>query len=123
MKLPKPNLHNTILTVAKYIEDRSWYGDEYKICVLPIHKFLSLNHTILQFFEFCLIGGLGVVINFIVYSYFNRTILAWCLGILTATFSNFILNKWLVFDSPQPSESESKDIHKPFSEETYEKVE
>jgi len=123
MKRPHFNLHNTILTIAKYIEDNSWVGDEYKICVLPIHKILSLNHTVLQLFEFALIGASGVGINFMVYSFMGKTDLAWIMGILVSLFSNFFLNKWLVFDSPQPSESESKDIHKPFSEETYEKVE
>jgi len=103
MKLPKPNLHILILKIAKFLEDKSWYGAEYKICLFPLHKILSTNHTVLQFFEFALIGALGVGINFLVYSFFNMTILAWFLGILSATISNFILNKWLVFESIPPS--------------------
>ncbi|MFQ5825614.1 MAG: GtrA family protein, partial [bacterium] len=100
---PKFNLHILILRLAKFLEDKSWFGAEYKICLFPLHRILSTNHSVLQLFEFALIGALGTVINFIVYLSLNMTIVAWFLGILSATLSNFILNKWLVFESIPPS--------------------
>ena len=64
-----------------------------------IGRFFREHSTLLQFGEFCLVGAFGVLVNFIV---FTITLplgvyLAWFLGILVATISNFILNKKLVF--------------------------
>ncbi len=66
-----------------------------------------------QFIAFCLVGGLGVLVNGLVYSFFSlfefgrlvplpfgmlRTItIAWGLGILAALISNFLLSKKWVF--------------------------
>lgn len=112
MKLHRPhfNLHVTILKVAKIIEDKSWYGNKYQICFFPIHKILSTNHTVLQFFEFALIGLLGTGINFLVFSIMGRTNLAWILGIFFGLFCNFFLNKWFVFSPNVIDDNWDKDM-------------
>jgi len=73
-----------------------------------------------QLFGFMLVGGFGLIVNGVVYQFFMKTSLgkknvfsiiklrslerrfkdinfAWCIGVLTAFISNFMLNKYLVF--------------------------
>ena len=73
-----------------------------------------------QLFGFMLVGGFGLIVNGVVYQFFMRTPigkknvfsllkmkklekrfkdinLAWCIGVLTAFLSNFLLNKYFVF--------------------------
>lgn len=91
-KMKSFNLHRFILGIAFWFQDKSGirFGD-----------FLSEHYTLLQFFEFCLIGAGGVGVNAFIFGlllWFNVAFwFSWVLGILAASIFNFVLNKWLVF--------------------------
>jgi len=86
------NFHRFVLNFAFWVQSKSGikFGD-----------FLNKHYTFLQFFEFCIVGACGVGVNAFIFGLLLRVNVAlwisWVLGILAASFFNFVLNKWLVF--------------------------
>jgi len=91
-KMKSFNLHRFILGIAFWVQSKSG---------IRLGDFLSEHYTVLQFFEFCLIGACGVGVNAFIFGlllWFNVAFwTSWVLGILAASIFNFVLNKWLVF--------------------------
>lgn len=66
------------------------------------HGFFIPGHTAYQFFRFCIIGGIGVLVNLVVYYLCNNTfgmhyVAASVLAFLVASLNNFTLNKIFTF--------------------------
>lgn len=90
----KLSLHNLVLDLAYRVQKKyKWF---------KIGDLLNNHHTVLQWVEFGIVGGLGVLTNYGFYFMFRNMVhndIAWLIGILVSFTQNFFLSKWLVFES------------------------
>lgn len=73
-----------------------WYQDTVFI------KFLNQRPSLKQFIKFSIVGGTGVVVDFVVYVFLTRVwhwqyLLAATISFIFAVTSNFILNRYWTF--------------------------